>query len=97
MAAEALERTAGTVAEALAAPTQYCFDPGADLIGCAADLERWWNESVDDACLRQIFRDRQRLFDLRHCRDEIERCRAFARRFISVDLYLTGRPFPGPQ
>lgn len=96
-AAEALRRTAGIVAEALAAPVQHCFDPGSDLAACAIELETWWVDSVRNAYLRQIFRDRERLSDLRHRRDEIDRHRAFVRRFLKLDLYLSGEPFPGPK
>ena len=60
-------------------------------------LRKWWFGSIDADSIAQVFKDRNEHLEIRHRRDELKRGRALIAKYLKCDLYLTGKPFPGPR
>lgn len=96
-AANQLKHIVQPIAIATASDTIHGFD---DFKISDLELERlrrWWHGSINANSVAQVFKRRNELLEIRHRRDELKRGRALIGRFIKCDLYLTGKPFPGPR
>jgi len=96
-AEEVIDLHVTVIANALAAPMQAELAEHASMHAHADALWRWWQDSVDDDVLAQIFRDRRRVRRIRHRRDEIQRSRERSGVFFHTDILLTGKPYPSLQ
>jgi len=82
----------------LASPLQSELDlnvapPPASVAG----LRSWWRLHVGDEQLRTCWVERDRFAHLVKMREEVPHARMWVSYVIRTDLYLTGRPFPGPR
>ncbi|GJM24916.1 MAG: hypothetical protein DHS20C16_13310 [Phycisphaerae bacterium] len=95
-ASNQLKNIVQPIAIATASDTLHVFDDSKISESEVLRLRKWWHASINSDDIAQVFSRRNELQEIRHRRDELKRGRALIARFIKCDLYLTGKPFPGP-
>jgi hypothetical protein len=96
-ARETLHEVAAHVAGALAAPEHLLLAQESLSREDWEQVRRFWRERVDDQTLAEAFVLWETTWRLRWAMEEVPNARIWAGRVIHTDLYLTGRPFPGPR
>ncbi len=85
------------IATATASETIHVFDDFKITNEEMQKLRKWWHRSVEANNIAQVFDKRHDREVIRHRRDELKRGRELIGKVIKCDLYLTGKPFPGPR
>lgn len=96
-AAAALLEVAVFTARAQAAPVQLVLDQPRRSVADWRSVRRWWEAHVDDAVLAVVWKRRFDFDALIKAREELPHARVWAAKVFRTDLYLTGRPWPGPR
>lgn len=96
-AQRSIVRVLGDVTTALASPAARCFDDGALEDAEIASLETWWRRFGCDETVVALHLHAHTLDHFLEDREEIPHARMWAAKVIRTDLYLSGKPFPGPR
>ncbi len=95
-ATKKLKRIVKPIAIATASSVIEVFDDSRITKSEAKRLRDWWFTKIDRKTIDLVFGRRAEFEDIRERRDELKRGRALIGKYIQCDLYLTGKPFPGP-
>lgn len=92
-----LREVAECVARATASPIQLVLDQPRLSDADWGAIRNWWRTCVGTPELATLWRRRFDFDDLIKEREELPHARVWAAKVVHTDMYLTGRPWPGPR